>query len=69
MKNKLQLFQYAILLHPTEDQAKSGKKTELLKFDTILASGKESAMVLASRSIPEEQLEDLDQVEVILRPF
>jgi hypothetical protein len=69
MKNKMQLFQYATLLHPTEEQAKLGKKTELLKFDTILASSKESAMVLASRSIPEDQLEDLDQVEVILRPF
>ena len=67
---KQQLFQYAVLWHPTKEQAEDGKKSTILKdLTTILAANKDTAFILASREIPTDKLDELDQVEVILRPF
>jgi hypothetical protein len=67
---KQQLFQYAVIWHPTKEQHEAGKKSKLLvEPKTILSQSKDSAFVLASREIPEQYLDELDQVEVVLRPF
>lgn len=68
---KKQLFQYAIVWHPTEKEIKDeGKKSILLaEVRTILAANIDSAAKEATFSIPDEYRDKLDQVEVIIRPF
>lgn len=64
------LFQYAAIWEPTTEQAKNGEKAKLIVDPkTVLCSDDKSAMVLAARSIPEEFLNQLDQVQVVVRPF
>ena len=68
---KSKLFQYAILWHPTEQQAKEeSKKSELLvELTTVLAADDKEVAILAARQIKDEYLKQLDQVEVVVRPF
>ena len=67
---KERLFQYAILLHPTPEECRAGKRTELLgKVETLVARGTEEAVLHAARSIPAEHLDKLNRVEVAVRPF
>ena len=64
------LYQYAAIWEPSTEQAKSGEKAKLIvEPKTVLCSDEKSAMVLAARSIPEEYLNQLDQVQVVVRPF
>lgn len=68
---KLSLFEYAVLLHPDTD--KDGKpvgKSTILKQPTqLLAKDAQQVGMLAAREIPNEHLEHLDRVEVVVRPF
>jgi hypothetical protein len=68
---KLKLFEYAMLLHPEED--KDGKmigKTEMIKPPgVVLAKDDKQVGILAAREIPKEHMDDLDRVEIIVRPF
>lgn len=65
MRSKL--FEYAILLHPKDDK---DTKTSLLKSPTaILAKDEKQVGMLVAREIPNEYLDCLDQIEVIVRPF
>jgi len=65
----LRLFQYAILLHPDEDLDEK-QKTKILKDpSTILAGDDKQAAMRIAREIPEEHLDDLDRVEILIRPF
>lgn len=64
---KLRIFQYAILIHPRE---KSGLKSIMLdEPKTILALDDKQAAMLIARQIPEEHLDNLENIEVIVRPF
>ena len=68
---KSQLFQYAILWHPTEKQSKDdGLKSKILvETKLILAESQASALMAASMEIPADKKTELDQVEIIIRPF
>ena len=65
------LFQYAILLHPTDEEVeKEDKRSELIvEVTTVLAANEQAATVHAARSIPEKYLDKLHRVEIALRPF
>ncbi len=64
------LFQYAAIWEPTTEQAKTGEKAKLIVDPkTVLCADDKSAMVLAARDIPESYLNQLDQVQVVVRPF
>jgi hypothetical protein len=65
------IFQYAILLHPTEKEAEEEDKRSELVVDlqTVLAANEQAAIIHASRQIPEEYLEKLHRVEIAVRPF
>jgi hypothetical protein len=69
--SKSKLFQYAIIWHPTEKQVKDdGAKSKLVKaLDTILATDDKSVLMTAAMNIPAEYKEQLDQVEIVVRPF
>lgn len=69
-ETKARLYQYAAILHPTEDEAKAGKGAELIvPVTTVLAPNDGAAQVMAARAIPEQHLDKLARVEVALRPF
>jgi hypothetical protein len=69
--SKSKLFQYAIIWHPTEKQVKDdGAKSKLAKeLTTILATDEKAVLMTASMNIPVEYKEQLDQVEIVVRPF
>ncbi len=71
---KLSLFQYAVLWHPTEEEAKDkGLKTELvLPVDHVLASSPEKVLMIVGSKIskvPKEYQDNLEQLEIVIRPF
>ena len=64
------IFQYAILLHPTEDENKKGVNSQILvEPKYITANDQQAATLLAARAIPEEHLDKLDRIEVAVQPF
>jgi len=65
--NKVKLFEYAVVLHPEEGE--KGKSDLIVDVTRVLASDQNAATLLAARAIPEEYVDDLTRVEVIVRPF
>ena len=66
----MKIYQYAVILHPSEKEKKDGKKSELIvDLRSVLAADDKAAMVLAARAIPEEYIAKLDRIEVAIRPF
>jgi hypothetical protein len=65
------LFQYAILWHPTEKQVKDeGLKSKVLvELKTVLAADQNSAGMAAAMEIPADKKNELDQIEIAVRPF
>jgi len=71
---KGKLYEYAVLHHPkakkdvagNEDPVKSKIITDVTR---ILAATPDEVSILAARSIPEEYLDKIDQVEIVVRPF
>lgn len=65
------LFQYAVLWHPTEKEIKDdGEKSKVIvPPTTILAADASKAGMMATMEIPAEYKEQLDQIEVAIRPF
>lgn len=68
------LFDYAILYHPREKKDAAGnpietKKSQLIKRDTVLAVSDKEVGMLAAKSLPDEYLDKLEDVEIIVRPF
>ncbi len=65
-----QPFEVLILLHPTKKSSSSGDKTKIILDKTMfLAKDANTAMILASRMIPEEHIENIERVQVLVRPF
>lgn len=65
------IYQYAILWHPTEKQMKEdGTKSKIVVAPKdVLANDDRQAQMMASMEIPAEYRDQLDQVEIAMRPF
>ncbi len=68
------LFEFAVLYHPraTKEQAERGetpKSIVLGKPETVLATSDKEVGILAARSLPDEYLGKLEDVEILIRPF
>lgn len=63
-----QLFEYAIVLHPNPKDS-ADRPTLVKDVERVLASSEDQAIMLAAREIPEEYLDVLDRVQVVIRPF
>ena len=61
------LFQFAVIKHPAD--AKKGKSELVVPLTTVLAADVNAATLLAARAIPEEHVDDLDLVQVVVSPF
>jgi hypothetical protein len=71
---KGRLFEYALLFHPkqSKEQAErneSPKSEILISPTTVLAATPEQVSILASRAIPPEYVDKLDDIEIVVRPF
>lgn len=68
---KLKLFEYAVLLHPENDKDGKpiGKTTQLKTPTTLLAKDEQQVGMMAAREVPQEHIEHLDRVEIVVRPF
>jgi hypothetical protein len=60
----MKLFEYCVVYHP-----KTEKHEIIVPITQVLASDLQKAMLLAARAIPEEYLNDLENIEVLCRPF
>lgn len=66
----MQLFQYAVLLHPKKKKDEFEGDTELLAGpETIMAKDEKQAGIKIARKIPEKQLDNLDRIDILVRPF
>lgn len=68
---KKKLFQYAVLFHPTEKEITDNNKSSKIIIDltTVLELDEKTVAIKAHRAIPEEYLDKLEQVEVIIANF
>jgi hypothetical protein len=67
----LKLFEYAIIQQPKKDT--HGKIIEqggiLVGVSTILAQDETHVQMVAAREVPEDAMDELDRLEVVVRPF
>jgi hypothetical protein len=67
---KLTLFEYVIVWHPNENQEKEGKKSTLVEGPKCMMAKEEKAVFMTAVSqLGEEYKDQLDQIDVIVRPF
>ena len=66
-----QLFEYAVILDEKRD--KDGEVTEeasvLVPVQSVLVRDEKQAQLVASRSIPEDAMDKMDRLTVVVRPF
>jgi hypothetical protein len=72
---KGKLFEYAVLYHPKEKKDAAGNPLESKRSivvkepTTVIASSDAEVGILAAKSIPEEYVDKLEDVEIVIRPF
>ena len=70
MATKSILFEYAVIWHPTDEQVKEGKKSTLVQQPKCMLAKEEKAVFMTAVSLLEGEYKDqLDQIDVIVRPF
>ena len=69
--DKPKLFQYAIIWHPTEKQIKDdgAKSKVILEPKMGLFKDAASCGIAAAMEIPAAHKNELDQIEIAVRPF
>lgn len=66
----MKVYEYVIFLNPKKKEGEPEEKARLLgDRKTILAANEKQAGIIASRDIPEEFIDRLEEIEVALRPF
>jgi hypothetical protein len=71
---KSRLFTYAVLYHPKVVKDTAGneiqEKSSILAGPTsIVATTDAEVQIIASRSIPDNYLDKLEQIEIVVRPL
>lgn len=70
MAERPKLFEYAVLYHPKSKRDDLPQRSEIVVVPThVLAKSEQEAVINASRAIPSEHLDHLEDVEIIIRPF
>ena len=75
MGAKSKLYEYAIIHHPRPKKTKEGEDSSPVRSvlvknpTTTLATDDKEVAILAARQIPEDLLNELDRVEIVVRPF
>lgn len=67
---KAKLFQFAAIYHPTKEEEKDGKISELIiEPATLLATEEQVAVMKAVRMIPPKYEDKLENIDIVVRPF
>jgi hypothetical protein len=67
---KKKLYEYAVIWHPNEAQEKEGKSSKVLVDpSTVLEVDVKVVGLKAAMAIPDEYKDQLDQIEIAVRPF
>lgn len=67
---KVKLYQYAAIYHPTKAEAEDGEKPKVIvEPTTLLAKNEQVASMMVVREIPEEYADRLENVDIAIRPF
>lgn len=73
---KGKLFEYAVIYHPKEtlngekEKTNGHKKSQLVSdVKRVLAESEQEVGILAARQIPDEYLDRLADIELVIRPF
>lgn len=69
--SKGKVYEYCLVYHPPKEDGVEQKASEMISdgIQLIMAPSSEVAQMKAVRSIPEEYVEKLDHVDVVLRAF
>jgi len=69
--NKAKLFQYVVIWNPTEKQVKEEnlKPKIIVDVTDILSDNDNSVRMSAAMNIPSEYKDQLDQIDIAVRPF
>ncbi len=64
------VWEYVVLLHPTEKEAKAGERAEVLGHSTTcIAKDENEAKVIAIQGLDPSESHPTDRLEVLVRPF
>ena len=67
------LFEFAVLYHPKPkkvgDDVQTPPSILVVEPERIVARDEKAVAITASRKIPDEYLDKLEDVEVVVRPF
>lgn len=67
---KQKFYQTAVIWHPTKKQSEGGQKSKIVvELQVTLGNDDKSVGMAVVRSIPKEYDEQLDQLEIVVRPF
>jgi hypothetical protein len=68
---KLKPFEYLCLLHPKQDKDGNddGDTKIIVEKKSVLAKDDKTVAMMATRSIDSQYDNDLDRVEIIVKPF
>lgn len=68
---KSRLFQVCSIWNPTEKQVKDeGLKAKLITdIETVLSQDEQTVRMKAAMSIPDEYRDQLEQIDIVVRPF
>jgi hypothetical protein len=74
MAAKGKLYEYAVLHHPKAKRDVAGNEEPvrskiITDVTRVLAVTPDEVSIIAARSIPEEYLDRIDQMEIVIRPF
>jgi hypothetical protein len=68
--DKGKIFEYAVIYHPRTKKDEEHKRSVLVvDVKRAICADQQEALILASREIPDQYLDKLDQVEIAVRPF
>lgn len=67
---KERLFEYALIWHPKKEQSKDGQRSKIvLEPKLVLGTDDKSVGMKAIKAIPAEYDDQLEQIEVVVKPF
>jgi hypothetical protein len=68
---EVRLYQYAVIMQPrfSADDELVDPGRVVVEPTTVLAESQDKANLLASRAIPEKEMQHLDRLEILVRPF
>ncbi len=64
------VYQYVVLLQPTDKEKKAGKHPEIVvNITSVVAKDVDHAKILAIKEVPDKHMDSADRLEVLVRPF